>query len=99
MDFVRGVFGIVFLLFVLWFFSKNRSSISLRLVFSGILLQLVFAVLLLKVPIVKDLVQGISQGVVQLQPLALLLPFVFFHLFYFSRHFRLCFTIGVSFNV
>ena len=66
MDFVRGIFGIVFLLLVLWFFSKNRSSISLRLVFSGILLQLVFAVLLLKVPIVKDLVQGISQGVVQL---------------------------------
>ena len=66
MDFVRGVFGIVFLLLVLWFFSKNRNAISLRLVFSGILLQLVFAVLLLKVPIVKDLVQGISQGVVQL---------------------------------
>ncbi len=66
MDFVRGIFGIVFLLLVLWFFSKNRSSISLRLVFSGILLQLVFAILLLKVPIVKDLVQGISQGVVQL---------------------------------
>jgi concentrative nucleoside transporter, CNT family len=66
MDLARGIFGIFSLLFLLWLFSKNRKGISLRLILSGLILQFCFALLLLKVPIIKDLVQGISRGVVQL---------------------------------
>ena len=66
MDLVRGIFGIFSLLFLLWLFSKNRKGISFRLILSGLILQFCFALLLLKVPLIKDVVQGISQGVVQL---------------------------------
>jgi len=66
MDLARSIFGIFSLLFILWFFSKNRKGISFHLILSGLILQFCFALLLLKVPLIKDLVQGISQGVVQL---------------------------------
>jgi len=66
MDLIRSLFGIFCLLFLLWLASSNRKAISPRLIFSGLVLQISFALLLLKVPLVTDLVQGISQGVVRL---------------------------------
>ena len=66
MELARGILGVFSLLLILYLFSNNRKQISYRLVFAGILLQLIFALLLLKVPLVKDFIQTLSQGVVQL---------------------------------
>ncbi len=66
MEMIRTLFGVFCLLFLLWLASSNRKGISIRLVISGLTLQLVFAILLLKAPFVTDFVQGISQGVVKL---------------------------------
>ena len=66
MEILRSLFGVFCLLFLLWLVSANRRAISPRLIVSGITLQFVFALLLLKTPFVTDLVLGISQGVVKL---------------------------------
>lgn len=66
MELARGILGVFSLLLILYLFSNNRKQISYRLILAGILLQLVFALLLLKVPFVKDFVQTLSQGVVHL---------------------------------
>lgn len=66
MEFFRSILGIFCLLFILWLASGNRKAISPRLIFSGLALQIIFALLLLKAPFITDLVKGISQGVVRL---------------------------------
>ena len=66
MEFLRSILGIFCLLLILWLASGNRKAISPRLILSGLGLQIIFALLLLKAPFITDLVQGISQGVVRL---------------------------------
>lgn len=66
MEILRSLFGVFCLLFLLWLVSTNRTAISFRLIVSGITLQFIFALLLLKTPFVTELVLGISQGVVKL---------------------------------
>lgn len=63
---MHSIFGIVTLLLILWLFSSDKKSISLRLVLSGVALQLIFAFLLLKVEFVSSLIGSISHGIVQL---------------------------------
>jgi CNT family concentrative nucleoside transporter len=55
MNIVRGFIGILFVLALCWLLSSNRKAIDWRLVGAGVLIQLVFAVLVLKVP-------GVSVG-------------------------------------
>lgn len=50
MNVLRGFLGILFVLALCWVLSTNRKAIDWRLVGAGILIQLVFAVLVLKVP-------------------------------------------------
>jgi len=50
LDRVRGFFGMILILGVAVFLSDNRSAISRRVVFWGITLQWVFAILALRVP-------------------------------------------------
>lgn len=57
---MRGILGILFLTFVLWLLSNNKKAISWKLVVSGILFQIVFALLVLKVPFVENLFDRIS---------------------------------------
>ncbi len=45
---IRGIIGILLLLGIAWLFSNNRKKIDWRLVGSGILLQLTFAILIIK---------------------------------------------------
>lgn len=52
---LRGLLGMVFLIGVCYLLSRNRRAINWRLVGSGIALQFVFAILVLKVP-------GVSWG-------------------------------------
>lgn len=63
---VRGLIGMVFLIFVAWLFSANRKGIDWALVGKGIALQLIIALLVLKVPFVQGVFDGISKGFVTL---------------------------------
>jgi len=49
----RGLLGIAALLGIAWLFSTNRRAIPWRVVGAGMALQLVLALLILKVPLVK----------------------------------------------
>ena len=61
----RGLIGMVFLLLVCFLLSANRRKINWRLVGSGLLMQVVFALLVLKVPFVARIFDFISRKVVQ----------------------------------
>lgn len=57
---LRGTLGIAFLLTLAWLLSTNRRAINWRLVGSGMALQLVFALGVLKVPIVNKIFDAIA---------------------------------------
>ena len=63
---VRGLIGIAFFLFLGWVFSIDRKSINWTLVFKGVALQLIIAILILKFPLVESLFDGISFAFVKL---------------------------------
>ena len=44
MDFIRFVFGIIFIISIAYFFSNDKKNINWKLIFSGLLLQIVFAI-------------------------------------------------------
>ena len=50
----RGVLGIISLLLIAFLFSKNRKGIDWNLVIKGLGIQILFALLILKVPIVSS---------------------------------------------
>lgn len=61
----RGLIGMVFLLLVCFLLSANRRKINWRLVATGLGLQVVFAILVLKVPFVARIFDFASKKVVQ----------------------------------
>ena len=52
-SFLRGILGILTLIFIAYLFSKNRKEIDWKLVFKGLAIQILFAILILKVPFVS----------------------------------------------
>lgn len=54
MDVVRGLFGILVLLGIAWLFSVNRRAINWPLVLKGLAIQIILAILILKVPYVES---------------------------------------------
>lgn len=50
----RGLIGLTTLILIAWLFSNNRKAINWKLVGKGLLIQFVFAVLVLKVPFVES---------------------------------------------
>jgi concentrative nucleoside transporter, CNT family len=65
MDYLRGLIGIVVIVCIAWLCSSNRKKVDWRLVATGLLLQLVIAVLVLKVPFVRDGFEYIGGGFVK----------------------------------
>jgi len=57
---LRGVTGVIFCLAVCYFLSNNKKKVNWRLVFWGIGLQVILAVLILKVPYVDSFFQTIA---------------------------------------
>lgn len=57
---LTGVIGIVVLLGAAWLLSEHRSRIPWRLVLTGLIVQLVLAVLLLRAPIVRGAVDAVA---------------------------------------
>ena len=57
---IRGSIGIIGLILICYAFSSNRKEIKWKIVAKGLLIQMIFAILILKVPFVQSLFQGIS---------------------------------------
>ncbi len=51
---IQGLAGIAGLLLLAWIFSENRKAVPWRAIWSGLALQLLLALLLLKLPFAKD---------------------------------------------
>ena len=66
-SFLQPLTGIVALTVIAVIFSEDRRASKTRLIATGVGIQFVFAVLLLKVPFIKETVALINQGVLALQ--------------------------------
>jgi len=65
-DILRGLIGIVSMLAICYALSANRKAINWKLVLSGITLQIVLALLILKVDFIYDGFRVVSDGFVAL---------------------------------
>lgn len=61
-DFGRGLLGVVSMLAICYVFSRNRKAIDWRLVAVGMTFQIVFAILVLKVPFVNSFFDWLAGG-------------------------------------
>ncbi len=70
MDKFHGVLGIILILAIAFLFSNNKRRINYRLVVSGMLLQVIIAVLVLKVPPVTWFFQKLGRGMEKIERFA-----------------------------
>lgn len=68
--FLRGMIGIVALIITAFLLSKNKSKINWLLVIKGVLLQVILAFLILKVPFIEGIFDFISKGFVKVIQMA-----------------------------
>jgi concentrative nucleoside transporter, CNT family len=61
-----GLFGLATLIGIAFVFSNNKRAVDWKLVLTGIVLQIVFAALVLKVPLGRDIFDAIATGFVHL---------------------------------
>lgn len=61
-----GLFGLAVLIGIACLFSNNRRAISWKLVLTGVALQIVFATIVLKLPLGRDVFNAIATGFVKL---------------------------------
>ena len=67
---LKGMFGLFCLILIGWLFSSDRKNINWPLVVKGIVLQLILALLILKVPFVEEIFEFISKGFVKVVDMA-----------------------------
>ena len=58
---LRGLLGILVLIAIAWVFSTNRKAINWSLVAKGLALQIILALLILKVPGVENIFEFLSK--------------------------------------
>ncbi len=63
---LRGLLGMVILLFIAWIFSTNRRAVSWRVVLIGLAIQAGLAISILKIPFVKTFFEFIGQVFVKI---------------------------------
>ena len=66
----QGLIGVVLILSIAWLVSNNKKKINYRLVASGILLQVIIAILILKVPFVKSFFQKVGSIITHIEAFA-----------------------------
>lgn len=71
MNYVRGLLGLLVIIGFAFVFSADRKKINWRLVLAGLLIQIVFALLIFKVPLVRAGFELISNGFVKFLSFAL----------------------------
>ena len=62
MDKFQGLIGVALILGIAFLFSNNKKNINYRLVVSGLALQLVIGILVLKIPAVTNFFQMLGKG-------------------------------------
>ena len=70
MDKFHGLIGAIAILGIAFLFSNNRKAINYRLVFSGIALQSVIAILVLRIPPVTAFFQQLGHGMEKIEQFA-----------------------------
>ncbi|MDO8998203.1 MAG: nucleoside transporter C-terminal domain-containing protein [Bacteroidota bacterium] len=70
MDRFTGIIGIIVIFGIAVLMSNNRKAINLRLVFSGLALQIVIAVLVLKVPFITSFFAWLGRGMGKIEQFA-----------------------------
>ena len=65
MDYIRGIVGLLVLVLLAFLLSQNRKAINWRLVTTGLALQLIAGILILKVPLIAKLFEKVSEGFVK----------------------------------
>ncbi|KIC94328.1 NupC/NupG family nucleoside CNT transporter [Flavihumibacter solisilvae] len=70
MDRFQGLIGIMLILGIAYLFSNNKKRINYRVVGSGITLQLIIAILILKVPVVTSFFQFLGKGMAKIEMFA-----------------------------
>jgi CNT family concentrative nucleoside transporter len=63
----QSISGIIIFLSIAWLISENRNKVSLTFVIKGILIQIIIAVLLLKLPYLKIVFLSLNKLVVALE--------------------------------
>ncbi len=58
---LRGILGLISLLLISFLFSKNKRAINWNIVFKGLILQFIFAILILKAPFFSDIFEFIGK--------------------------------------
>ena len=61
MDLIRFIIGFIFIISIAYLFSTDKRNINWRLVFSGIVLQLIFAILITNVLFIESIFSSISK--------------------------------------
>ena len=64
--FFRGLLGLLSLLLIAFLFSENRKAIKWSLVGKGLLLQIILALLILKVPLAENFFEAVSKVFVKI---------------------------------
>lgn len=62
MEYLRAILGLAVFVGIAWLTSANRKAINIRLVLSGLILQIVIGILVLKVAFVADIFKQIGKG-------------------------------------
>ena len=60
-DIFRGILGLASLVLLLFSFSRNKGSVKWGLVFKGIIIQILFAICILKVPVIMNIFEYVSK--------------------------------------
>jgi len=63
---IQSILGLIVFALIAWLFSENRKKIALRLVATGLILQLILGLILLKIPAVRSLFLPLNDIVVAL---------------------------------
>jgi concentrative nucleoside transporter, CNT family len=64
---LQSAFGLIALLVLTWAISENRRHVPWRIVISGVLLMVIMAALLLKVPLLKQFFFSLNDGLIGLE--------------------------------
>ena len=65
MDYLRGLIGIAVLLTIAYLLSSYRKKIDWKLVATGVILQIIIALIISKVPIVRNAFEAVGSGFVK----------------------------------
>ncbi|WP_195265961.1 NupC/NupG family nucleoside CNT transporter [Clostridium sp. 1001275B_160808_H3] len=66
MERLVGIIGVIVIIGIAFLLSENKKKINWKLVITGLILQIVFAILILKVPVGRTIFEGASNAITKL---------------------------------